>query len=155
VRSKLRVNVTVQRVTRQRGLPTVTDFTSWITAALSGRRRDKTEIGIRLVDEAEAADFNRIYRHRNFATNILSFPATLPAGIELPLLGDLVICAPVVVREADEQGKSAQAHWAHLTVHGSLHLLGYDHKTGSQAQDMEALETAILAKLGYPDPYVI
>jgi probable rRNA maturation factor len=128
------------------------DFTSWVSAALAGQR-DSAEIGIRLVDEMEAATFNRVYRHRDYATNVLSFPAALPPGVNLPLLGDLVMCAPVVLREAAEQGKPPEAHWAHLTVHGTLHLLGYDHGQAAQAEEMEALETTILAQLGYPDPY--
>ena len=86
-------------------------------------------------------------------TNVLSFPAELPAGVPLPVLGDLVICAPVVAREAQEQGKPPEAHWAHLVVHGCLHLLEFDHEDEAEAAEMEALERSILAAMGYPDPY--
>ncbi len=96
---------------------------------------------------------NRRYRHRDYATNVLSFPVELPAGIATPLIGDLVICAPVVAREAAAQGKPARAHWAHLSVHGVLHLLGHDHIVEADATRMEALERRILATLGIADPY--
>lgn len=133
-------------------LPTRKQFQRWVAAALNGQR-DAAEVSIRIVDEAEGAELNRTWRHKDYATNVLSFPAELPPGIRSPLLGDLVICAPVVIREAAQQGKSPEAHWAHLVVHGTLHLLGYDHETGAEAEAMEALETRMLAGLGYPDPY--
>lgn len=133
-------------------LPTRKQFQRWVAAALNGQR-DAAEVSIRIVDEAEGAELNRTWRHKDYATNVLSFPAELPPGIRSPLLGDLVICAPVVIREAAQQGKSPEAHWAHLVVHGTLHLLGYDHETEAEAEAMEALETRMLAGLGYPDPY--
>lgn len=133
-------------------LPTRKQFQRWVAAALNGQR-DAAEVSIRIVGEAEGAELNRTWRHKDYATNVLSFPAELPPGIRSPLLGDLVICAPVVIREAAQQGKSPEAHWAHLVVHGTLHLLGYDHETGAEAEAMEALETRMLAGLGYPDPY--
>ena len=102
---------------------------------------------------SEGRALNRHYRGKDYATNVLSFPADLPAGVKMPLLGDLVICAPVVVREAREQRKSPQAHYAHLTVHGVLHLLGWDHDDDKEAEAMEQLEREILAGLGLPDPY--
>ncbi len=132
--------------------PEPAQFEQWAQAALDGRR-DDWELTIRLVDEAESQQLNRDYRQADRPTNVLSFPVDLPPGIDLPLLGDLVICAPVVAREAAEQGKPEQAHWAHLTIHGVLHLLGYDHMNNDEAEVMEAEERVILARLGYPDPY--
>ena len=150
----MKLQLTVQRATQAKTLPADADFTRWLEAALAGRRHT-AELVIRIVDEDEGAELNRRYRHKSWPTNVLSFPADLPAGVSTKLLGDLVLCAPVVIREAAEQGKPEPAHWAHLTVHGILHLLGYEHDTGSQAGQMEALETSILAGLGYPDPYLI
>lgn len=147
------VRVSVQRATTSNSLPSASQFKDWVKAALEGRR-DSGEISIRIVDEAEGADLNRTWRQKDYATNVLSFPAELPAEIGSSLLGDLVICAPVVAREAAQQGKTEEAHWAHLVVHGTLHLLGFDHETAAEAEGMEALETRILADLGYPDPYL-
>ena len=114
----------------------------------------KVELSLRLVDEAECADLNQRYRGKAGPTNVLSFPFEPPPGIKGPrYLGDLVICVPVVVREVAEQGKAPEAHWAHLVVHGVLHLLGYDHLDEAEAQEMEALETRLLANLGFPPPY--
>lgn len=148
------VRVTLQRATRVRGLPSQAKLQRWVTAALRGAGyRRAAELAIRLVNAAEGRRLNRAWRHRNSATNVLAFPAKLPEALRSPLLGDLVICAPVVRREAAEQGKPLEAHWAHLTVHGTLHLLGFDHQTKAGARAMEAKETAILTKLGFPDPY--
>ena len=146
------LEIEVQVASEARDLPGEDEFRRWAGAALDGRR-EAAELAIRIVDEREGRELNKAYRQRDYATNVLSFPAELPEGLDLPLLGDLVICAPVVAREAAEQGKSAAAHWAHLTVHGCLHLLGFDHEADSEAEAMEALETEILARLGYPDPY--
>ena len=131
-------------------VPDPQDFHRWATAALQGRH---AELGIRVVDEDEGRRLNRRYRGRDKPTNVLSFPADLPPGVDLPLLGDLVICAPVVIREAGEQNKDVTAHWAHLTVHGVLHLLGHDHETSVEAGLMEAQERRVLAGLGFSDPY--
>jgi len=133
-------------------VPQEEDIRSWITAALSGRRQD-TEISVRLVDSAEMSTLNRDYRGKSGPTNVLSFPAQLPPGVDLPLLGDIVVCVPVVRREAMEQNKSERAHWAHMMVHGTLHLLGYDHIEERDAVEMEALETDILQSLHYDCPY--
>ncbi len=133
-------------------VPDAADFRRWVAAATAGRRED-WELAIRLVDEDESRLLNRDYRDRDRPTNVLSFPAELPAGVTLPLLGDLVICAPVVIREAAEQGKTETAHWAHLTIHGVLHLLGFDHMTSVEAACMEGEERAIMAGLGWSDPY--
>lgn len=136
------------------GLPAAASFRRWVDAALRGaRRRRPAELAIRLVGADEGRALNRDYRGRDYATNVLSFPAELPPGVALPLLGDLAICAPVVLREAAEQGKPVRDHFAHLTVHGVLHLLGHDHVEDRDAEAMEALEVRILAGLGIADPY--
>lgn len=134
-------------------LPSAAQFRAWCEVALRQRTAD-SELTIRLVDEAEGRELNHSYRHKDYATNVLSFPADVPDELlDIPLLGDLVICAPVVEREAGEQGKSLEAHWAHLVIHGCLHLLGYDHIEEAEAEEMEALERTLLAELGHPDPY--
>ena len=126
---------------------------AWCELALRQRSAD-SEMTIRLVDEAEGRELNHTYRHKDYATNVLSFPADVPDDLlDIPLLGDLVICVAVVEREAAEQGKSLEAHWAHLVIHGCLHLLGYDHIEDDEAEEMEALERELLAELGHPDPY--
>lgn len=128
-------------------------FRRWCELALRQRSAD-SEMTIRLVDEAEGRELNNTYRHKDYATNVLSFPADVPDELlDIPLLGDLVICVPVVEREAAEQGKALEAHWAHLVIHGCLHLLGYDHIEDDEAEEMEALERTLLAELGHPDPY--
>jgi probable rRNA maturation factor len=132
--------------------PEEEDIRSWILAALADRQQD-TEISIRLVDIQEMSELNQTYRGTTGPTNVLSFPADLPLELELPLLGDIVVCAPIVQREAIEQDKLPQAHWAHMMIHGTLHLLGYDHLEDDEADIMEALETEILTSLHYPCPY--
>lgn len=148
----MNLQLDLEVASQSRDLPPAAAFRRWAQAALEGRRGE-AELAIRVVDEAEAREFNRNYRGRDYATNVLSFPAELPEDLGLQLLGDLVLCAPVVAREAAEQEKPPEAHWAHLTVHGCLHLLGFDHQADPEAEVMEALETEILARLGYPDPY--
>lgn len=140
------------------GLPSAQDFQRWADAALRAAEHEgAAEITVRIVDEAEGRELNHEYRERDYATNVLSFPSELPDFLkdemEVLPLGDLVICAPVVAREATEQGKPLQDHWAHLTVHGVLHLLGFDHIEDEEAEDMEARETAILAGMGIANPY--
>jgi len=150
-----RVDVAVGYAVPRKGVPASASFRRWVEAALKGaRRRKASELAIRIVDIDEGQALNLQYRGRDYATNVLSFPADLPPGIDLPLIGDLVICAPVVAREAAEQGKKPADHWAHLTVHGTLHLLGYDHIDEAEAEGMEALETKVLAGLGIADPYL-
>ncbi|AQW67230.1 MULTISPECIES: rRNA maturation RNase YbeY [Pseudomonas] len=142
----------IQRAT-QAVAPVDADFRRWCELALQQRKAD-SEMTIRLVDEAEARELNHTYRHKDYATNVLSFPADVPDELlDIPLLGDLVICVAVVEREAAEQGKSLAAHWAHLVIHGCLHLLGYDHIEDEEAEEMESLERELLAQLGHPDPY--
>lgn len=134
------------------GLPGVAKLRHWARSALAGRRGD-AELSIRIVDAAESRALNRRYRGKDKPTNVLAFPAELPAELELPLLGDLVICREVVEAEAAEQAKPLDAHWAHMVIHGTLHLVGYDHETDEQAATMEALEADLLAELGWPNPY--
>ncbi|MCV6625850.1 MAG: rRNA maturation RNase YbeY [Cellvibrionaceae bacterium] len=134
-------------------VPSQAQFEAWLQAALKDHRAE-AEVSIRLVDSAESQALNLQYRGKDKPTNVLSFPADLPPELALPLLGDLVICVPVMLAEAAEQGKTELAHWAHLCIHGCLHLLGYDHIEETEAEAMEALETELLAQLGYPDPYL-
>ena len=135
-------------------VPDEDDLRGWIAATLARlQHQADTEISLRLVDAGEMSRLNRQYRHKDGPTNVLSFPAELPPELGLPLLGDIVICAPVVRAEAAAQHKSLAAHWAHMAVHGTLHLLGHDHIEEDQAIAMEALESAILAGLDYPCPY--
>ncbi len=143
--------VDVQYASHEPNLPDKNMLTRWVNMAL--QPPPNKELTIRIVDEAEASQLNETWRHRHGPTNVLSFPFECPPGIEIPLLGDIVICAPLVAREAAEQQKSLQAHWAHLVIHGTLHLLGYDHIEKTQAQVMESLEICALHNLGYPDPY--
>jgi probable rRNA maturation factor len=136
------------------GLPDASQLRRWAAAALADAPRERaTELVIRLVNEVESAALNATYRHKQGPTNVLSFPAQTPPEVPVNLLGDIVICAPLVLREAALQGKLPEAHWAHLVIHGVLHLLGYDHGDDPQARVMEDLETRLLAELGYPDPY--
>ncbi|MBV6847234.1 rRNA maturation RNase YbeY [Xanthomonas axonopodis pv. phyllanthi] len=152
----VRLDVAVSYALPRAGLPSAVSFRKWVAAALKGRIRE-ADLAVRVVDEKEGCSLNHHYRGKDYATNVLSFPAELPEGlpqgIKMPLLGDLVICAPVVAREAAEQGKLLAAHYAHLTVHGTLHLLGWDHEDDKEAEAMEQLEREILADLGIDDPY--
>ncbi|HWS39873.1 MAG TPA: rRNA maturation RNase YbeY [Arenimonas sp.] len=136
----------------RKGLPSPASFKRWAEAACKGRIKF-ADIAIRIVDEKEGRALNKHYRGKDYATNVLSFPAELPEGITLPLLGDLLICAPIVAKEAKAQNKILNAHYAHLTIHGVLHLLGLDHEDEHEAVAMEAIEREILADMGYPDPY--
>ena len=135
------------------GLPTEEQIVQWATAAVQPEG-DEIEMTVRIVDEAESHELNLTYRGKDRPTNVLSFPFECPDQVELPLLGDLVICRQVVEREAAEQEKPLMAHWAHMVVHGSLHLLGYDHIEDNEAEEMESLETQIMKGLGFDDPYL-
>ncbi len=148
----LELDIGVSYALPRRGLPAATSFRRWATVALQGRVK-RADLALRIVDEREGRALNRHYRGKDYATNVLSFPADLPEGVELPILGDIVLCAPVVAREAREQGKALHHHYAHLTVHGVLHLLGFDHEDEREAEAMELLERQILASLGIDDPY--
>ncbi|KEP89470.1 rRNA maturation RNase YbeY [Aeromonas caviae] len=135
------------------GLPTETQLQGWLDGTILGFQPE-AEVTVRLVDEAESRELNHTYRGKDKPTNVLSFPFEAPPGLELPLLGDLVICRQVVEAEAVEQGKPLMAHWAHMVVHGSLHLLGYDHIEDEEAEEMEQLERDIMQELGFADPYL-
>lgn len=135
------------------GLPKEAQIQRWLDAAILPFQ-EEAEVTVRLVDEAESHDLNLTYRGKDKPTNVLSFPFEAPPGMEMPLLGDLVICRQVVEREAPEQDTPLDAHWAHMVVHGSLHLLGYDHIEDDEAEEMESLETEIMLALGYADPYI-
>ena len=152
----VRLDVAVGYAVPRKGVPAAVSFRKWVAAALEGRIRE-ADLAIRIVGSREGRALNRHYRGKDYATNVLSFPAELPEGlpegVRMPLLGDLVICAPVVAREAKEQRKPLAAHYAHLTVHGALHLLGWNHEDEREAEAMERLEREILAGLGLPDPY--
>jgi probable rRNA maturation factor len=139
----------------RKGLPPPARFAAWAELALRGARRRAGELSIVLVDEVEGRAMNLQYRGRNYATNVLSFPVELPPGVRSPLLGDLVVCAPVVAREALEQNKKLADHYAHMIVHGTLHLLGFDHIDDADAKRMENLETRLLTKFGIADPYLL
>nr|WP_314115971.1 rRNA maturation RNase YbeY [uncultured Aggregatibacter sp.] len=138
---------------QETGLPTAEEIEQWATAAVQPQS-DEVEMTVRIVDEAESHELNLNYRGKDRPTNVLSFPFECPDEVELPLLGDLVICRQVVEREAQEQDKPLMAHWAHMVVHGSLHLLGYDHIEDDEAEEMESLETQIMTGLGFADPYL-
>lgn len=158
-RGPVRLDVAVSYAVPRAGVPASTSFRKWVAAALDGRIRE-ADLAIRIVGTKEGRALNRHYRGKDYATNVLSFPADiadgvkLPKGVKLPLLGDLVLCAPVVAREAKEQKKPLAAHYAHMTVHGTLHLLGWDHQDAREAECMEQLEREILAGLGIDDPYL-
>jgi probable rRNA maturation factor len=148
----MNLRVDIQNASSSAGLPPPAALKRWVRAALDGRRAS-AELSLRIVDEQEITELNGRYRGKHVPTNVLSFPAGLPAGLALPHLGDIVICAPVVAREADEQHKPPHAHWAHMVVHGTLHLLGHDHIEDAEATVMEDLEIAILARLHVANPY--
>ncbi|MCP4324597.1 MAG: rRNA maturation RNase YbeY [Alteromonadales bacterium] len=142
--------------TNEDALPLLADIEKWVTIALksgSESKRDEAELTVRIVESDESQQLNKNYRGKDKPTNVLSFPFQNPPGITLPLLGDLVICKEVVEKEAIEQGKNINVHWAHMLIHGTLHLIGYDHIIEDEAIEMESLETKLLISLGFPDPY--
>ncbi|MFT7008647.1 MAG: putative rRNA maturation factor [Colwellia sp.] len=134
-------------------LPSLEHFQRWADLALTAVTDEKFELTIRLVTIKESQQLNSQYRHKDKPTNVLSFPFEVPEGIELNLLGDLVVCVPIVEQEAKEQSKSLFDHWAHMIIHGCLHLLGYDHISDADADEMEALEIKVLAELSIDNPY--
>lgn len=146
------VELAVQYVSR-RGVPTRRAIRRWVEAALADRGRCAVRVGVRIVNKVEAALLNERYRRRRGPTNVLSFPFEVPAPMRGGLLGDLVICAPVVNREARQKGVSPESHWAHMVVHGIMHLRGYDHQSRRQAAIMERKEAAVLKRLGFDNPY--
>ncbi len=156
--------VDLQIATEDDDHPPPSQIEQWVAAAINHHAqlpsidqafKDAAELTVRIVDTAEITQLNSDYRNKNQPTNVLSFAAELPEHIQLPLLGDLVICAAIVRKEAREQNKTLQAHWAHMVIHGSLHLLGYDHIDDGDADIMEALEVNILASLNIANPYTI
>lgn len=146
--------VSLQLATEAPNIPTRFELQRWISATLEGRKT-KAEVCLRMVNEQEIQQLNKTYRGFDKPTNVLSFPYTLPDSIELeyPLLGDLVICPNIVALEATEQHKPLKAHWAHMVIHGVLHLLGYDHIEEKDALIMEPIEIDILKRLGFSNPY--
>jgi probable rRNA maturation factor len=148
----MNLSIDIQMACPSEDAPDEDSIKRWASAAIRDER-DNPELSLRIVDEIESADFNQQYRGKTGATNVLSFPFDAVTPEPLPILGDLVICAPVVNREAREQQKTTQAHWAHIIVHGVLHLLGFDHIYENDADKMEALETAIMLALDFPPPY--
>jgi len=144
------IEIELQNASSSLRLPAEAEIARWAQAAT---RKANAEIVVRVVDEAESAELNGHYRGKAGPTNVLSFPFEAPPGVETDILGDLVVCAPVVEREAQEQGKTLPAHWAHMVVHGVLHLQGYDHIEENEAAAMESEEIAILNGLGFPNPY--
>ncbi|MBK8640471.1 MAG: rRNA maturation RNase YbeY [Chromatiaceae bacterium] len=150
----MKIKLAIQRASTASRVPAKAEVKRWVAVALKGRRK-QARLSLRILDEAESAALNLRYRGKAGPTNVLSFPFEPPPGLPdpQPFMGDLAICAPVVEREAVEQGKSLEAHWAHMIVHGILHLLGHDHLDEGEAQEMEALETRILEELGFPAPY--
>jgi len=145
------IELQVQRATATEQVPADPRFERWVRTALADRA--DAVLTIRIVDREESRRLNARYRGKDAATNVLSFAAELPDEVNLPLLGDIVMCAPVVAAEAEAQGKALEAHWAHLTIHGVLHLLGYDHQQPEQAAAMESLEVSLLDSLGLANPY--
>jgi len=148
----VKLDLEVQHVTEVVDVPSQETLEQWSLAALR-EEQEHAELVIRLVDVAEIQDLNRNYRGKDRPTNILTFPSYLPKVVDSSLLGDIIICVPVVLSEAAEQGKTPQAHWAHMVVHGILHLLGYDHQEEAEAVVMERLECEVLAGLNVQDPY--
>lgn len=147
--------IDIESNSQSQQIPASAELELWVSAALRSQKLEEAEVSLYIVDEDESQELNSQYRGKDYPTNVLSFPADIPEEVGVPLLGDLVICAPVVEREAQEQGKTLAAHWAHMLVHGSLHLLGFDHIDDSDADEMEALETDIITGLGYPAPYLL
>ncbi len=152
--ASLRLQVCVQNNVGRKGVPVARSFERWVHAALGGRRKGRTQVNIVLFDEAAGRGMNRQYRGKDYATNVLSFPYEPSPRDKTGLLGDLVMCPPVIVREAAKQGKPLRDHYAHLTIHGALHLIGYDHEAAVEAKRMEGLEIRILAGLRIANPYV-
>ena len=150
----MNLSIDIQKACASEDSPDEDSIKRWVSAAIRDER-DECELSIRIVDEQESADFNQRYRSKSGATNVLSFPFDAVTPEPLPILGDLVICAPVLVREASEQHKTITAHWAQIVIHGVLHLLGYDHIEDQDAEHMESLETAIMLVLDFPPPYRI
>ncbi|MBM7070497.1 rRNA maturation RNase YbeY [Shewanella sp. 202IG2-18] len=148
----MKLDLDLQVASQASDLPSQSDFELWAAAVLKDHR-DTAELTIRIVENDESQELNSAYRGKDKPTNVLSFPFEVPPGISLPLLGDLVVAADVVAAEAIQQKKTLKAHWAHMVVHGCLHLLGYDHIEDNEAEEMESLETQLIESLGFENPY--
>ncbi len=150
------IKIDLQFAIKSKTLPTKNDFKTWVNEACVNRI-DNIELCIRIIDEKESARLNKIFRGKDYPTNILSFPYESDTLSEesTPLIGDLAICAAIIEQEAKTQQTELPAHWAHIVIHGCLHLLGYDHQTEKHAKKMENLEAEILKKIGYDDPYLL
>lgn len=146
--------IDLQLATEQPNIPTLELMSQWVEAVLTQQEIAHAELTVRVVDEAESQELNAAYRQQDKPTNVLSFEMDTEVPLEVPLLGDLVICAPVVAHEAKQQCKPLEHHWAHMLIHGTLHLLGYDHITDTEAEEMEGLECVILRQFSIPDPYL-
>lgn len=146
------IELELQIASNAQTLPHPSQFREWVSSTLDNRL-DTAELTIRIVDIEEMKELNQTYRKKSGATNVLSFPAEIDKSFDLPLLGDIVICAPIVQKEANDADIELLAHWAHMVVHGTLHLLGYDHIEKEEAEVMEAIETRILTDLGFSAPY--
>jgi probable rRNA maturation factor len=149
----MKLYLDVQYACKRCDLPSQALIAKWARAALRGTRRANIELAVRIVNAAEGARLNKQFRGKRGATNVLSFPCTDRFGRRRGLLGDIVICAPLVAREANAQNKAETAHWAHMMVHAIMHLRGYDHLTRADAKIMEAKEIRVLKELRFPDPY--
>ena len=145
------VTLDLQLASDAANLPPEDQFQRWSQLAWQGD--EPTEVTIRIVDRSEMQALNLQYRGKDKPTNVLSFPFEAPVGIHIPLAGDLVICAPVVAQEAQEQHKDIHTHWAHMVIHGMLHLQSYDHIDDNEAEDMEDLEIHLLTQIGIANPY--
>ena len=150
----MKLRLSVQYGVARAGLPADSSLRRWAYAALKGLRRRRVALGLRIVDDVESAALNGRFRRKLYSTNVLSFPFEPPPGTRSDMIGDLVICAPVVRREARTQHKPVNAHWAHMVVHGILHLRGYDHRKRQDAVVMEKKEIRLLKELGYANPYI-
>lgn len=148
----MEIHLDVQREVE--ALPEDDEIQKWVSEVLITEQHGDAELTVRFVSKEESAELNEQYRNKSGSTNVLSFPSEVPDEVELNLLGDLVICTDVVKQQAKEQKKQELAHWAHMIVHGTLHLLGYDHQIDAEANIMETKETQILSQLGYSDPYL-
>ncbi len=149
----MKAHIDLQLATEHQNIPTEQNFRAWVEAVLALENMTQAELTIRLVDEEESQSLNFAYRQKNAPTNVLSFEMDTEVPFDIPLLGDLVICAPVVALEAQQQSKPELHHWAHMVIHGTLHLFGYDHITDEEAEKMEAVEKDILRQFKIPNPY--
>ena len=149
----MRLKVNIEYASSEPLVPKRNTIVQWAQAAMEGYAQDGVEVGVRIVDEEEIVELNRRFRCKPEPTNVLSFPFEDPPGVHTKLLGDVVICAPIICREAHTRGAQASAHWAHMLVHGIMHLRGYDHQTPTEADAMESMEARILERLGFPNPY--